>query len=178
MRPTRAAVERLVDPARAILLDLDRPSYGLIYAARRGSARLGSMTKKADNEDGRKRSAGIVRRPGPPIRLFPLTATAVAATMVVLFCYGFAADLPVTRSAMRQLFYAPQCTLYRRRHRWHVSTVRSRTFYIRSLRASLSCRIHWTSSCSRNVFSRDIFAEESRVRLFVTRKWPLTAIKI
>lgn len=97
-------------------------------AARLGSARLGSMTKKAkgNNREWKKVAAEWCADPGrPPFDLFYLRRRRWSSTTRVR---GWPPRDP--RSAMRQLFYAPQCTVFYRR--WHVSTVRSRTFYIRS----------------------------------------------
>lgn len=175
MDASRAAVARLVDPT-CNSLGLG-PSFGRIdlrRARRRGSARLDDEKRRRTRIE--ESGGELVRRPGPPIRLFPLTAAAVTVGPLLL---AFAADLPVTRSAMRQLFYAPQCTVFyrrrRRRRHWHVSTVRSRTFYIRSPSFSLSLVPDTLDVIYAPTFAKFIFLE---VFMEETRVQSLTAIEL
>lgn len=118
---------------RVQFLDLDRPSAGLIYtpldgAARRGDAtvrrwrrRARSVATKANKENGRKWR--VVRRPElPPTRFFPLHSATAVAPGPLLPVRGWPPRDPFCNASATASTAAAAA----------VSTVRSRTFYIRS----------------------------------------------
>lgn len=147
MRPTdgwtRAAVVRLVDPAQFswTWTVLRTDWFTALDSARLGSARWRKRRTTRVEESSRR----VVRRPGPPIRLFLLTA--VVVTMVVLF----------SDSRLTSPWPVLQCVSCSTRRNARSSTVATAAatagMYLQSalarstsvLRASLPCRIHWTS---------------------------------
>lgn len=138
-----------------VRIDLRRSSG---YSARLGSAWWRKRRTTRVEESNRR----IVRRPGPPIRLFQLTT--VVVTMVVLFYSGLRLTSP---------WPVLQCVSCSTRRNARSSTaataVATAGMYLQSalarstsvLRASLPCRIHWTSY----TFAKCIFLE-----IFLRRK--------